>query len=99
MCCRPPGPGKRERQSAAKNPRKQSCRLCQRQEALTGESSQAIVGVEEPGTLQVSFRSRALAKARQEIRKYIPAGQDLAEELIRDRRAEVEREGEEATRR
>jgi hypothetical protein len=55
--------------------------------------------VEEPGTLQVSFRSEALAKARQEIRKYIPAGQDLAEELIRDRRAEVEREGEEATRR
>jgi hypothetical protein len=33
-----------------------------------------------------------LAKARREIRKYIPAGRDLAEELIRDRRAEAERE-------
>jgi len=39
-----------------------------------------------------------LAKARQEIRKYIPAGQDLAEELIRDRRAEVEREDKEDSR-
>ena len=37
-------------------------------------------------------RSQALSKVREEIRKYIPAGGDLAEELIRDRRAEVERE-------
>ena len=82
----------------AKRPRKQSRRLCQRQEALAGESSQAIVREEEPGTLPVSSRSRALARARREIRKYIPAGRDLAEELIRDRRAEVQREGEEAVR-
>jgi hypothetical protein len=29
---------------------------------------------------------------REEILKYIPAGRDLAEELIQDRRAEVEQE-------
>jgi AbrB family looped-hinge helix DNA binding protein len=56
------------------------------------EGSQVIVRVGESGTLQVSSRSQALAKARREIRKYIPAGRDLAEELIRDRRAEAERE-------
>jgi AbrB family looped-hinge helix DNA binding protein len=62
------------------------------------EGSQVLVKVEESGALRVTSRSQALARVRQEIRKYIPAGQDLAEELIRDRRAEVEREGEEATR-
>lgn len=54
------------------------------------EGSHVLVKVEESGTLRVASRSQALAKVRQEIRKYIPAGQDLAEELIRDRRAEVE---------
>jgi AbrB family looped-hinge helix DNA binding protein len=60
------------------------------------EGSQVIVKVEESGALQVSSRSQAVAKVREEIRKYIPAGQDLAEELIRDRRAEVDREDEKA---
>jgi bifunctional DNA-binding transcriptional regulator/antitoxin component of YhaV-PrlF toxin-antitoxin module len=60
--------------------------------------SQVLVKVEDSGTLQVTSRSQALAKVRQEIRKYIPAGRDLAEELIRDRRAEVEREDQEAGR-
>jgi AbrB family looped-hinge helix DNA binding protein len=63
------------------------------------EGSQVLLKVEESGTLQVTSRSQALAKVREEIRKYIPAGRDLAEELIRDRRAEVEREDEEAGRR
>jgi AbrB family looped-hinge helix DNA binding protein len=62
------------------------------------EGSQVLVKVEESGALQVTSRSQALAKVRQEIRKYIPAGQDLAEELIRDRRAEAEREDQEASR-
>jgi AbrB family looped-hinge helix DNA binding protein len=62
------------------------------------EGSQVLVKVEESGALQVTSRSQALAKVREEIRKYIPAGQDLAEELIRDRRAEVEREDEEDSR-
>ena len=60
--------------------------------------SQVLVKVEESGALQVTSRSQALAKVRAEIRKYIPTGRDLAEELIRDRRAEVEREDEEASR-
>jgi len=54
--------------------------------------------VEGSGTLEITTRSQALAKVRDEIRKYIPAGQDLAEELIRDRRAEVTREDREAAR-
>jgi AbrB family looped-hinge helix DNA binding protein len=62
------------------------------------EGSQVLVKVEDSGTLQVTSRSQALAKVRQEIRKYIPAGRDLVEELIRGRRAEVEREDQEATR-
>ena len=61
------------------------------------EGSQVLVKVEESGALQVTSRSQALSKVREEIRRYIPAGQDLAEELIRDRRAEVEREEEEAS--
>ena len=61
------------------------------------EGSQVLVKVEESGALQVTSRSQVLAKVRQEIRKYIPAGRDLAEELIRDRRAEVEREDQEAS--
>ena len=56
------------------------------------EGSRVLVKVEESGALHVTSRSQALTKVRQEIRKYIPAGQDLAEELIRDRRAEVARE-------
>ena len=62
------------------------------------EGSQVLVKVEESGALQVTSRSQALAKAREEIRKYIPAGVDLAEQLIWDRRTEVEREDEEASR-
>jgi AbrB family looped-hinge helix DNA binding protein len=61
------------------------------------EGSQVLVKVEESGALQVTSRSQALAKVREEIRKYIPPGQDLAGELIRDRRAEVEREDQEAS--
>ena len=62
------------------------------------EGSQVLVKVEKSGALQVTTRSQALAKVRQEIRKYIPAGRDLAEELVRDRRAEAEREDQEASR-
>ena len=62
------------------------------------EGSQVLVRVEDSGTLQVTSRSQVLAKVRQEIRKYIPAGVDLAEQLIWDRRTEVEREDEEASR-
>jgi len=56
------------------------------------EGSQVVVRVEETGTVEITSRSQALAKVREEIRKYIPVGRDLADELIQDRRAEVERE-------
>lgn len=62
------------------------------------EGSAVIVKVDESGALQITSRSQALTKVRQELRKYIPAGEDLAEKLIRDRRAEVERDDEEASR-
>ena len=61
------------------------------------EGSQVLVKVEDSGALQVTSRSQALTRIRREIRKYIPAGQDLAEELIRDRRAEVAREDRESS--
>lgn len=54
------------------------------------EGSQVVIKVEQSGALQITSRSEALAKARKEIRKYIPASRDLVEELIRDRRSEVE---------
>jgi AbrB family looped-hinge helix DNA binding protein len=62
------------------------------------EGSQVVVKVDESGALQVTSRLRALDQAREEIRKYIPAGRDLADELIQDRRAERAHEDEEATR-
>jgi AbrB family looped-hinge helix DNA binding protein len=56
------------------------------------EGSHVVVKVEPSGALEITSRSQALAKVREEIREYIPAGRDLAEELIRDRRAEVAHE-------
>lgn len=62
------------------------------------ERSQVIVKVEPSGTIEITSRSQALAKARQEIRKYIPDGRDLVDELIEDRRKEAEQEEGEASR-
>jgi AbrB family looped-hinge helix DNA binding protein len=56
------------------------------------EGSQVLVKVEESGALRLTSRSQALAKVRKEIRKYIPEGEDLAQELIEDRASEVERD-------
>jgi AbrB family looped-hinge helix DNA binding protein len=56
------------------------------------EGSQVIVKVEPSGAIEITSRSQALAKAREEIRKYIPDGRELADELIEDRRKEVEQE-------
>jgi len=49
-----------------------------------------VVRVESSGSLEIASRSQALAKAREELRKHIPPGRDLVEELIRDRRKEAE---------
>lgn len=59
--------------------------------------SQVLVKVEESsGALQITSRSRALAKVRKEVRRYVPAHLDLVEELIKDRRAETDHEEERA---
>jgi AbrB family looped-hinge helix DNA binding protein len=62
------------------------------------EGSQVVVKVEPSGAIEITSRSQALTKVRAEIRQYIPASHDLAAELIRDRRAEVEAEDSEAPR-
>jgi AbrB family looped-hinge helix DNA binding protein len=55
------------------------------------EGSAVVVRVEESsGAIEIVSRSQALAKARKDLRKLIPPGRDLVEELIRDRRREVE---------
>ena len=60
------------------------------------EGSQVVVRVEDSGKLSLVSRSQARAEAlttaRERIRKFIPPGSDLAEESIRERRAEVERQ-------
>ena len=56
------------------------------------EGSQVIVKVEPSGAIEITSRSQALAKAREEIRKYIPDGRGLVDELIQDRRKEAEQE-------
>lgn len=44
------------------------------------------------GELRVRSVSRAIERARAILRRYVPEGSQLAEELIADRRAEAERE-------
>lgn len=43
-------------------------------------------------TLQVKTREQALNRIQRELRKYIPEGRVLSEELIAERREEAERE-------
>jgi len=54
--------------------------------------AKVIVKVDEDGALQVESRLQAVARVQREIRKYIPEGRLLSEELIADRRAEAARE-------
>lgn len=69
-----------------------------RRELSLSPGSQVLITVEPTGALQITSRSHILAKVRQEIRKYIPAGQDLADELIRDRQTDLERDDQEVSR-
>ena len=46
------------------------------------------------GALVVETREQGLRRARALLRKYIPEGVNLSDELIADRRAEAEREPE-----
>lgn len=60
------------------------------------EGSMVVMKVESSGTIGIVSRSQALAKARQELRNFVPPGRDLVEELIQDRKQEAEAENVEA---
>jgi hypothetical protein len=57
-----------------------------------GPSSELCVAVDEAGSLVIETREQGLRRARALVRKYIPAGVRLSDELIADRRAEAKRE-------
>jgi AbrB family looped-hinge helix DNA binding protein len=56
------------------------------------EGSRIVVKVNEKGGLDVESRSQALARVQSKLRKYIPEGTLVSDELIADRRAETARE-------
>ena len=57
-----------------------------------GQSLTLATGTHE---LQILSRKQALEKIREEIRKHVPPGVSLVDELLRERREEVRREEEE----
>lgn len=58
------------------------------------EGSELILRVDETG-IRMGTREQALARIHKELRRYIPEGRVLSEELIQERRAEAERENRE----
>jgi bifunctional DNA-binding transcriptional regulator/antitoxin component of YhaV-PrlF toxin-antitoxin module len=57
-------------------------------------STELCVAVTEEGALLVETREQGLRRARALLRKYIPEGVNLSDELIAERRAEAARESE-----
>ena len=57
-----------------------------------GPSTELCVAVTEEGALVVETRDQGLRRARALLRKYVPEGVSLSDELIADRRAEAARE-------
>jgi bifunctional DNA-binding transcriptional regulator/antitoxin component of YhaV-PrlF toxin-antitoxin module len=57
-------------------------------------STELCVAVTEEGALVVETRQQGLRRARALLRKYIPEGVILSDELIAERRAEAARETE-----
>ena len=57
-----------------------------------GPSTELCVAVTGEGALVVETRDQGLRRARALLRKYIPEGVNLSDELIADRRAEAARE-------
>ena len=55
------------------------------------EGTEVILRVDETG-IRIDTREQALARIRKRLRRYIPEGSCLSEELIQERRAEAERE-------
>jgi len=57
-----------------------------------GESDLLLEFNESTPAITLETRDRALARIRERLAKYIPAGTSLSEELLADRRAEAARE-------
>jgi len=55
------------------------------------EGTEMILRVDETG-IRLGTREQALARIRKRLRRYIPEGRLLSEELIEERRAEALRE-------
>jgi hypothetical protein len=64
-----------------------------RKKEHVNSSTDLCVAVTEEGALVVETRAQGLRRARALVRKYIPEGIKLSDELIADRRLEAEREG------
>ena len=60
--------------------------------ALGIKPGDAVMLILEDGQLKIITRHQALAQAQALVRKYIPAGRSLSEELIQERREEAARE-------
>jgi hypothetical protein len=60
-------------------------------------SSDVLAMAETSGALEIKSRLQVLEEVRERLRQYIPAGSDLAGELIREREVEAEREAAQAS--
>ena len=56
------------------------------------QGSEVLLRVDEAG-IQIGTREQALASIHERLRRYIPEGRILSQELIDERRAEAEKEG------
>ncbi len=63
-----------------------------RKQAGVGPSCQLLVAVDESGALFLETREQGIARAQALVRKHIPKGRRLSDELIRERRTEAARE-------
>lgn len=63
-----------------------------RKQAGVGLSSELLVAVDDSGALFLETRDQGIARARALVRKYVPRGRRLSDELVRDRRREAARE-------
>lgn len=55
-------------------------------------SMELHAALDQAGSLVIETREQGLRRARALLRKYIPAGVRLSDELIKERRAEARRE-------
>jgi bifunctional DNA-binding transcriptional regulator/antitoxin component of YhaV-PrlF toxin-antitoxin module len=60
-----------------------------RRQAKVGPANEVLAAVDESGALLLETREQGVRRARALVRKHIPAGLMLSDELIRDRRKEA----------